>query len=80
MTSSKNTGTEVLPDHILDRAHSFLSPNTTWIPLDVSGVGRTGPFAEITPSVAVNSITGVAEYTTRGQDPRGRPFVLIARP
>ena len=79
MTSSKKSGYESSPRaYILDGLDSFLSSNGTWIPKSVFGVEKTGPFTEITPSVAVNFITGVAEYITRGQDPRGKYFVHFA--
>ena len=73
MTSSKKSGYESSPRaYILNGADSFLSPNREWIPKSVFGVEKTGPFTETTPNVAVNFITGVAEYITRGQDPRGK--------
>ena len=69
----KKTGHESSPKpYIIDGTDSFLSSNGTWIPKSVFGVEKTGPFTETTPSVAVNFITGVAEYITRGQDPRGK--------
>ena len=55
----KGTGSEVLPVHIIDRAHSFSSPNTVWIPKSVFGATGNSLPTVITPGVAVNSITTV---------------------
>ena len=61
-----------------DRADSFPSPNTEWIPKSVFGAARRSLRTDITPSVAVNSITTVV-YCATPPRPLGRGFVQIVK-
>ena len=57
--------------------------HTTWTPIDVYGEVKDSLLLNantISPNIAVNSITGGAEYTTRGHYTHVKYFVRIVEP